>query len=83
MFLYKLMDFVSADDVVVNLVDPGFVKGTKLNREVPKILTPVVIALKAVIARSIEYGASTYLDATIAKGKESHGCYIADWEVRP
>lgn len=82
MFLCKLVDFVSADAVVVNLVDPGLVKGTQLNREVPAFIAPVVFALKTVIARSLEHGASTYLDAAVAKGKESHGCFIANWEIR-
>lgn len=82
MFLYKLIDFVSANDVIVNLVDPGLCKGTQLNREVPMILTPIVLAIKSVIARSLEHGASTYLDASIAKGKESHGCFLTNWEIR-
>ncbi|RYP45267.1 hypothetical protein DL768_008383 [Monosporascus sp. mg162] len=33
MFLWKLVDYVSADDVVVNVADPGFVKGTGLTRD--------------------------------------------------
>ncbi|KUL90964.1 hypothetical protein ZTR_00809 [Talaromyces verruculosus] len=35
MFLWDLVDYISADDVIVNLVDPAFVKGTDLLREVP------------------------------------------------
>ncbi|KAB8068898.1 hypothetical protein BDV29DRAFT_161945 [Aspergillus leporis] len=65
MFLWKLVDYVSTDDVVVNLIDPGLVKGTDLQRE------------------ASGKGASTYLDAALVKGKESHGCYIMNWQFRP
>lgn len=83
MFLYKLVDIVSADDVIVNLVDPGMTKGTGLNRDVPKILAATVVPVLSAISRTVSDGASTYLDATVSKGKESHGCFIMDWEIRP
>lgn len=83
MFLYKLVDHVSANDVIVNLVDPGFVKGTELQRDLPFPVTLLLALFRAATARTIQVGACTYLDATIAKGKESHGSYVADWEIRP
>ncbi|KIW93104.1 uncharacterized protein Z519_05709 [Cladophialophora bantiana CBS 173.52] len=83
MFIYQLQDWVSAEDVVVNLVDPGYVKGTNLQRQVTGIGAAILWLLGATTARKVEHGASTYLDATISKGKESHGCYLADWRVRP
>jgi NAD(P)-dependent dehydrogenase (short-subunit alcohol dehydrogenase family) len=83
MFLYKLADYVSADDVIVNLVDPGMTRGTGLNRDVPRavriLATPILVA----ITRSVANGASAYLDSTVVKAKESHGCFIMDWEIRP
>jgi NAD(P)-dependent dehydrogenase (short-subunit alcohol dehydrogenase family) len=83
MFLYKLIDYVSADDVVVNLVDPGATRGTGLGRDWPKILAILVTPIMVALARTVTDGASTYLDATIVKGKESHGCFLMDWEIRP
>ncbi|KIX92105.1 uncharacterized protein Z520_12189 [Fonsecaea multimorphosa CBS 102226] len=83
MFLYQLQDKVSANDVVVNLVDPGYVKGTQLARQVTGIGAVVTWLLGAATGRSTARGASTYLDAVISKGKESHGCYLADWQIRP
>jgi hypothetical protein len=41
------------------------------------------LRLKAATARTIKDRASTYLDATIVKGKESHGCFLMDWHIRP
>ncbi|EXJ61228.1 uncharacterized protein A1O5_12020 [Cladophialophora psammophila CBS 110553] len=83
MFIYQLQDWVSAEDVVVNLVDPGYVKGTKLQRQVTGIGGAILWLLGAATARRVEHGASTYLDATISKGKESHRCYLADWRIQP
>jgi hypothetical protein len=39
--------------------------------------------MKSLLGRTLEVGASTYVDAAVVKGKESHGSYIADWEVKP
>ena len=83
MFLYKLVDYVSADDVIVNLVDPGMTTGTGLNRDIPKVIALVAAPVVSGLSRSVRDGASTYLDAVLVKGKESHGCFIMDWEIRP
>ncbi|KAI0201616.1 retinol dehydrogenase 12 [Astrocystis sublimbata] len=32
---------------------------------------------------SVETGASTYVDAAVVKGEESHGSYVSDWAIRP
>ncbi|KAJ5815555.1 hypothetical protein N7474_007332 [Penicillium riverlandense] len=81
-FIWKLTDSVSADDVVVNLVEPGFVKGTKLQREVPFAVMVVLNLFKAATARSVKIGASTYLDAAIAQ-ESSHGSVLMNWEIVP
>lgn len=83
MFVYKLVDYVSADDVIINLVDPGMTRGTGLNRDLPKVVAAIAKPLVFGITRSVRDGASSYLDATMTKGEESHGCYIMDWEIRP
>lgn len=83
MFLYKLTDIVDAEDVVVNVVDPGFVRGTDLTRELPSALSVLLGTWKLVAARSLKVGASTYIDAAVSKGIESHGCYIMSWAVSP
>lgn len=83
MFVWKLTDLVSANDVVVNLVEPGFVKGTNLHRDASAAGQVLMGAFKAATARTVKVGASTYLDASIVKGKESHGCILMNWEVAP
>ncbi|KAE8166327.1 hypothetical protein BDV40DRAFT_296801 [Aspergillus tamarii] len=83
MFMWKLADYVSADDVVVSLVDPGFTKGTQLQRGVSGLVSLFMSLAKVATARTVRDGASTYLDATVVKGKESHGCFLMDWQIRP
>lgn len=83
MFLWKLVEYIAADDVVVNLADPGFVKGTNLARDARVLGRTAVKLLGVVTGRSISVGASTYLDAVLWKGKESHGCFIMSWEIHP
>lgn len=83
MFLWKLDEYVSADDVVINLVDPGFVNGTSLSRELSPAVSVLMASWKYVAARSLKVGASTYVDAAVLKGKESHGSYIMSWKISP
>ncbi|KAH8807293.1 hypothetical protein F5884DRAFT_856877 [Xylogone sp. PMI_703] len=83
LFLYKLVDYVSADDVVVNLVDPGFVKGTELARGVHGFASLISSGFSAIAARPTPVGACTYVDAAVVKGKESHGCFIMSWKITP
>ncbi|CAL5875116.1 uncharacterized protein PFLUO_LOCUS9420 [Penicillium psychrofluorescens] len=81
-FIWKLTDSVSADDVVMNLVEPGFVKGTELQRDVPFAVRVVLDLFKAATARSVKTGVSTYLDAAIAQ-ESSHGSVLMNWEIIP
>ncbi|KAI1400502.1 NAD(P)-binding protein [Hypoxylon fuscum] len=83
MFAYKLIEYVSADDVIVNLVCPGFVKGTDLGGDSNILLKPLAILFGAMFARNVTDGASTYLDAALVKGKESHGSFLMSWKITP
>ncbi len=74
---------MSVDEVVVNLVEPGFVKGTALHRDASVVSKVFMSLFKAMTARTVEVGASTYLDASIVKGKESHGGILTNWEIAP
>lgn len=80
-WLFKLSELVKKEDVVVNLVDPGLVKGTQLLRTLPGPIGTVVSAVKSVIGRTIRDGSSCYVDACFVQGEESHGSYVADWKI--
>jgi NAD(P)-dependent dehydrogenase (short-subunit alcohol dehydrogenase family) len=79
-FLWNLVDFVSAEDVTVNMVDPGAVGGTQLGRDLPIILTPLKWVWNATVARNVREGAAAYIDASVIRDVESHGCFIMGWD---
>lgn len=83
LFFIKLFPYVSADDVVFNMVDPGYIRSTDLQREAGGILSVFFWLTKVITGRSLAAGASTYVDAAVVKGRESHGCFVMDWEIRP
>lgn len=84
MFLWNLVDYVSADDVVINLADPAFVRGTDFARDIPGGVIKVLFLLFGLIAgRTPKVGASCYIDAVVTKGKESHGCFLMSWKIHP
>lgn len=83
LFIIKLVEYVKKEDVVVNLVDPGFCKGSGLHRHLSGGYRAVFAAAKAMTGRSLEQGASTYLDAAVVRGEETHGSYLMDWSIFP
>lgn len=85
LFIVDLVRYVNADDVVINLADPGLVKDTNLQggSSAPMLIAAFFYCMKALLGRTLPVGASTYVDATAVKGKESHGCYVADWKISP
>jgi len=83
LFVPKLAELVSSDEVLVNLANPGMTNGTAFLREAPWILVKLFAVIQFVFARSVAVGASTYLDAALAEGKESHGSFTSDWAIRP
>jgi len=83
LFLWKLGDFVGANDVIVNIVDPGYVKGTESVSKMPTVTALMAKSFAAVTGRTVEVGASTYVDAVAVKGKESHCCFLTSWRVHP
>jgi NAD(P)-dependent dehydrogenase (short-subunit alcohol dehydrogenase family) len=83
MFVVKLKDFVAPNNVVVNLVDPGFVRATGLDRNAPGFVKVIVGAMRLVLGRTVKAGAWTYIDAAVVKGKETHGSFLYNWKVFP
>ncbi|KAK4919089.1 hypothetical protein LTR49_013260 [Elasticomyces elasticus] len=69
MFLWKLSDYVTSEDVVINLVDPGYVKGTEAVSDLPAITALMASEFAAVTGRTVEVGASTYVGAVAVKAR--------------
>ena len=87
MLAAKLAGQVDPDDVIINSVTPGLTKGTSFFRDGMENASWIVERLLgimfATMPRTPEVGASTYIDATVWKGKESHGNYLGDWRLKP
>ncbi|KPM35976.1 hypothetical protein AK830_g10601 [Neonectria ditissima] len=83
LFLSRLADRVAPEDVVINMVEPGLVKGTGLFRNLHGVTGAVLDLLKSASARPVEEGALTYIDAVAVKGRESHGCFIVLCKIHP
>lgn len=83
MLVLRLSQLVSAEQVIVNTVDPGFSGTTGFAREASGVAKIFLGALHAVLGRSAEQGAWTYVDAAVIKGKETHGSFLANWDIYP
>ncbi|KAH8657385.1 hypothetical protein BGZ60DRAFT_415796 [Tricladium varicosporioides] len=83
LFVSKLAELVSPDEVLVNMANPGMTKGTAFFHDIPMILLKIVLFVQFLLARSIAVGASTYLYAAVAQDKESHGAFTSDWAIKP
>ncbi|OIW25244.1 putative short-chain dehydrogenase/reductase family protein [Coniochaeta ligniaria NRRL 30616] len=83
LFFVRMLEYLNADDVVVNLVEPGMVKGTGLHRDAKGLIGLVLAAWKGLWGRTLDDGAWMYVDAAVVKGKESHGCFVMDWKIHP
>ena len=83
MFLWKLVDYVSAHDVIVNLADPAWCKGTELARDVKGAGVKWGLKAFGMLGRTPRVGASCFVDAIVNHGMESHGCFLMSWRIHP
>ncbi|KAK8024075.1 short-chain dehydrogenase reductase family [Apiospora rasikravindrae] len=83
-FFAKLAaEFVSPDDVLVNMPNPGTTKGTAFFREFPSVAARLWAVFQFLLARDVDVGATTYVDAAVARGSECHGSFLSDWAIKP
>lgn len=83
LFVVRLAEAVAATDVTINMVTPGLCRGTDMNRGHPASVDPLFAVFKFFMARSLSAGASTYVDAVVHQGPESHGAFLGDWRIQP
>ncbi|KAL1851953.1 hypothetical protein Plec18170_006256 [Paecilomyces lecythidis] len=79
----RMLEYLNGDDVIVNLVEPGMCKDTGLQRDAKGAIALFLDTFKYLAGRKPEDGAWMYVDAAVVKGKESHGCFLMDWEIHP
>ncbi|KAF5679151.1 short-chain dehydrogenase reductase reductase family [Fusarium heterosporum] len=83
LFVDKLAQQIDSNHVIINCVDPGMTKGTGLMDHLPWGLKIIMAIATRLFGRSGEQAASTYIDASFIKGKESHGSFLMDWKIYP
>ncbi|KPA35891.1 ww oxidoreductase [Fusarium langsethiae] len=74
LFIDKLARHVDSKDVIINCVDPGLTKDTGLMDKAPIVIKVFMTIMTKLLGRTQEQAASTYIDAAIVKGEETHGC---------
>lgn len=68
--------YVDSKDVVINLVEPGWIRGTGLARDLPAIGRVILGLVLFIAGRPVDQGAATYFDAAVNQDDRSHGSYI-------
>ncbi|KAF7297108.1 NAD(P)-binding domain protein [Mycena indigotica] len=81
----RISQFISPDrdGIVLNLIEPGYCKGTELSRDARGGIKLLVKAFEGMFGRKPEDGAWMHVWAAAITGSETHGCYLQDWEIRP
>lgn len=83
MFISELAKVVSADDCIINIVNPSGVRGTQLMRDATAILPRLLVSTSGVLlGRNLQDGTRQYLHSALVLGAESHGSFC-DWKIRP
>ncbi|KAF5684551.1 WW domain-containing protein [Fusarium circinatum] len=83
LFVDRLSQHVDPSDVIINLIDPGLTKGTGLMNKGSWLMKIGMAIGTRLVGHTQEQSASSYVDAAIIKGEESHGSYIMDWKIYP
>ncbi|CAM1510853.1 Fc.00g083660.m01.CDS01 [Cosmosporella sp. VM-42] len=84
MFLERLSEQVSADEVIINVPNPGACKGTEFGSDNPSAFQRFMFKfMSSIMARKPEIGARQYVDAATVQGVESHGGFVSEGKVKP
>ena len=75
-----LMRPVSETGVIINYVNPGLCV-TELTRHVSAPVRFMIGTMRRLLGRTAEEGSRTQLHAAVA-GKESHGKYVSECQIR-
>lgn len=83
LFVDRLARYIDPNDVIINLVDPGLTKDTGFGKDATGLAKIIMTIFSKLIGRTKEQAASTYVDAAVLKGDETHGSYVMDWRIYP
>ncbi|KAH8698533.1 hypothetical protein BGW36DRAFT_448508 [Talaromyces proteolyticus] len=80
---YTLSKMIKPDETVINIVDPSFTPGTSFFHNLPLLIKIFAYPLAMLLGTSTNSAGWRYVDAAVARGKESHGSFLSDWEINP
>ncbi|KAM0306533.1 hypothetical protein HYE67_002546 [Fusarium culmorum] len=85
MFVDKLAQHVSPQEVIVNYPNPGACRGTEFGNDGNSGLVEKIwmTFAKPIIGRTVATGARSYVDAVAVKGIESHGSFVGEGKIKP
>ncbi|KAK1243334.1 hypothetical protein MKX07_003962 [Trichoderma sp. CBMAI-0711] len=83
-YLTELAKRVPASVVTIDAVNPGFCYGTALTRDGDGTLTGALInGFRRIVGKPSSVGALSIVHAAVSFGKDAHGQYTEDGEIRP
>ncbi|KAF4447748.1 hypothetical protein F53441_8767 [Fusarium austroafricanum] len=85
MFVGKVSEYVSPEEVIVNFPNPGACRGTEFGSGGKRsVIEQFYMAIaKPIVGRAVSTGARSYIDAVAVKGKESHGSFVGEGRIKP
>ncbi|KAH6655157.1 hypothetical protein BKA67DRAFT_227782 [Truncatella angustata] len=83
MLTLQLSKMIKAEDTIINVVDPTFTPGTGFFHDLPVVMRLLAWPLATLLGTSVNNAAWRYVDAAVARGPESHGSFVSDWEIHP
>ncbi|KAH6994233.1 hypothetical protein EDB82DRAFT_501123 [Fusarium venenatum] len=85
MFVDKLAQHVSPQEVIVNFPNPGACRGTEFGSDGHRSLVEQIwmAIAKPIVGRTAATGARSYVHAVAVKGTESHGSFVGEGKIKP
>ncbi|CAG7562489.1 unnamed protein product [Fusarium equiseti] len=85
MFVDKLSQHVSPEEVIVNYPNPGACRGTEFGADGHRdMIEQIWMAIaKPLVGRTVATGARSYVHAAAVKGTESHGSFVGEGKIKP
>ncbi|KAH7171342.1 hypothetical protein EDB81DRAFT_910110 [Dactylonectria macrodidyma] len=84
LFVDKLAQHVSADEVIINYPNPGACRGTEFGADSRGRVEKIVFGVMSlIIGRPVAVGARQYVDAVTRMGAESHGGFVSEGKIKP
>ncbi|XXG99712.1 hypothetical protein Hte_006053 [Hypoxylon texense] len=84
LFLTELAKRVSPSIAIINCVNPGYCRGSRLSRDADgTLLGYILVVFSRLVGRTAAECARSVVDAAVKHGQEAHGHYLEDGKLTP